>query len=276
MGVTIDGKTLNQLGLAMLKEHQHPAAPSTRDYTISIPGMAGAYDFGSDLGVRQFTLPLLVKPQPNENALALKVREIMKTFFDQYGKPRTIKLIFDYEPDKYYNVRYSGSLDMSRFKTMTKIVFPLTAFDPYAYALSSAYDSKNKQNYDTGLKYDNGLMYPNTQNFQWLYSTHYSGVHNYSYYETTLKIIIKGRCKNPKITNLKTGKWIQINETFADADQLIIDTKTWTVVKNGTINLLAKYTGDFIQLVEGDNSFLFESETPPSAQVSFEWNHLFL
>lgn len=275
MSVTIDGKTLNELGLAMLKEHQHPAAPSTRDYTVSIPGMAGAYDFGSDLGVRQFTLPLLVKPQPNENALALKVREITKIFFDQYGKPKTVKLTYDYEPDKYYNVRYSGSLDTIRYKTMANIVFPVTAFDPYAYSLSSAYDQKN-QKYDDGLKYNTGLMYPNTQGFKWLYTTHYSGVHNYSYYETTLKIIVKGRCKNPKITNLATGKWIQINETFTDADQLIIDAKTWTVVKNGTINLLSKYKGDFIQLVEGDNSFLFESETHPSASVNFEWNHLFL
>ncbi|PGU29660.1 phage tail protein, partial [Bacillus cereus] len=95
MSLTIDGKTLKELGLALLPEHEHPAAPSTRDYTVTIPGMSGAYDFGADLEARPFTLPLLVKPQSSYE-LAPKIREIMKTFFDPYGKPKTMKLTFDY------------------------------------------------------------------------------------------------------------------------------------------------------------------------------------
>ncbi|PGU31112.1 phage tail protein, partial [Bacillus cereus] len=95
MSLTIDGKTLNELGLALLPGHEHPAAPSTRDYTVSLPGVSGSYDFGADLDVRSFTLPLLVKPLSIYES-APKIREIMKTFFNQYGKPKTVKLTFDY------------------------------------------------------------------------------------------------------------------------------------------------------------------------------------
>lgn len=189
MSLTIDGKTLNELGLALLPEHQHPAAPSTRDYTVTIPGVPGAYDFGADLEARPFTLPILVKPQPNNYLSALKIREVMKTFFDSHGKPKTVKLIFDYEPDKYYKVRYSGSLDTTRYKTMANLVFPLTAYDPRAYALDTAYDKKTL--YDSGAKYNSGIIYPNPREFDWRYTIHYSGVHNHSYYEAPLKIIVK-------------------------------------------------------------------------------------
>lgn len=276
MSLTLDGKTLDELGLALLEDHQHPVAPPTRDYTVSIPGMDGEHDFGADLGPLPFTLSLLVKPQPNRTLLAAKVRDVMKVFFDAYGKPKTMKLIYDYEPDKYYNVRYSGSLDPSRFKTMAKLVFPVTAFDPWAYALSTAYD-KDLQ-YDSGVQYDQGLIYPNPTSFNWLYPQHYSGVYNYSQFITPLKLIIKGACINPKITNLNTGNWIQISDTFVSTDELIIDSKTFTVVKNGTINLLGKYTSnvkEFVQLIEGDNGFMFESDSTPNAVVIFDWQHKF-
>lgn len=276
MSLTIDGKHISELNLQLLRDHQNPAAPSTRDNVMTIPGMHGAYDFGASLGAREFNLPVHLKLKNEYETLSSAIRKVMAVFIDPYGKPKTVKLIFDYEPDKYYMVRYSGNIPINRLFSMGKFELPLTAYDPHAYANSNAYDPKDKQDYDKGLQYDSGIVYPNTQGFKWLYPLHYSGVFNYSYYATPFKVIVKGRCKNPKITNLNTGAWVQISETFNDSDQFIIDAKTWTVVKNGTTNLLTKYKGDFIQLIEGENGFKFESETIPSAQVKFEWNHLFL
>ncbi|OJD90267.1 hypothetical protein A9485_08515 [Bacillus cereus] len=276
MSLTIDGKSLNQLGLALLPGFQHPAAPPIRDYTVSIPGRPGAYYFGSDIDPLQFNLPLIIKPQEDRYKLAATIRKMVSVFIDSYGKPKQVKLIYDYEPDKYYLVRYSGSMPIDRYFRMGKFELPLVAYDPYAYANPDAYDAKAKQEYDKGLVYNSGIVYPNTTGFQWVYPTHYSGVQNHSHYEAPFKLIIKGRCKNPKITNLNSGVWIQITETFNDNDQLIIDAKTWTVVKNGNTNLLTKFKGDFIQLTEGENGFMFESETMPSAQVTFDWNHLFM
>lgn len=276
MSLTIDGKRLNELNLALLPGFQHPAAPPIRDYTVSIPGRPGAYYFGSDIDPMEFNLPLIIKPQENRFELAKAIRNVVSIFTDAYGKPKEVKLTFDYEPDKYYLVRYSGSMSIERYVRMGKFELPLVAYDPHAYAKPDAYDAKIKQEYDKGLVYNSGIVYPNTQGFQWVYPIHYSGVQNHSHYNAPFKLIIKGRCKNPKITNLNSGVWIQITETFNDNDQLIIDAKTWTVVKNGNINLLTKFKGDFIQLTEGENGFMFESETTPSAQVTFDWNHLFL
>ncbi|PER85876.1 phage tail protein [Bacillus thuringiensis] len=138
MSLTIDGKSLKQLGLALLPGFQHPAAPPIRDYTVSIPGRPGAYYFGSDIDPLEFNLPLIIKPQENRFELAAAIRKMVAAFIDPYGKPKEVKLIYDYEPDKYYLVRYSGSMPIDRYFRMGKFELPLIAYDPYAYSVSSS------------------------------------------------------------------------------------------------------------------------------------------
>lgn len=135
MSLTIDGKSLNQLGLALLPGFQHPAAPPIRDYTVSIPGRPGAYYFGSDIDPLEFNLPLIIKPQENRFELATSIRKMVSTFIDPYGKPKVVKLIYDYEPDKYYLAQYSGSLPIDRYFRMGKFELPLIAYDPHAYSV---------------------------------------------------------------------------------------------------------------------------------------------
>ncbi|MFE5392552.1 phage tail domain-containing protein [Bacillus thuringiensis] len=140
MSLTIDGKSLKQLGLALLPGFQHPAAPPIRDYTVAIPGRPGAYYFGSDIDPLQFSLPLIIKPQENRFELAAVIRKMVAAFIDPYGKPKEVKLIYDYEPDKYYLVRYSGSLPIERYLRMGKFELPMTAYDPYAYSVAASTD----------------------------------------------------------------------------------------------------------------------------------------
>lgn len=135
MSLTIDGKSLNQLGLALLPGFQHPAAPPIRDYTVSIPGRPGAYYFGSDIDPLEFNLPLIIKPQEDRYRLSAAIRKMVSVFIDSYGKPKRIKLIYDYEPDKYYLAQYSGSLPIDRYFRMGKFELPLIAYDPHAYSV---------------------------------------------------------------------------------------------------------------------------------------------
>lgn len=88
MSLTIDGKSLNQLGLALLPGFQHPAAPPIRDYTVSIPGRPGAYYFGSDIDPLEFNLPLIIKPQEDRFLLTAAIRKMVAAFIDPYGKPK--------------------------------------------------------------------------------------------------------------------------------------------------------------------------------------------
>ncbi|WP_144561688.1 phage tail domain-containing protein [Bacillus mycoides] len=264
MSLTIDGKTLNELGLALLPGHEHPAAPSTRDYTVTVPGMPGAYDFGADLEARPFTLPLLVKPQPEQYLLAPKIREIMKTFFDPYGKPKTVKLIFDYEPDKYYKVRYSGSLDTTRYKTMTNLVFPLTAFDPYAYSVVDTVDD---------------VLWGDDIPFM---SDIPLGVGDYSHEvtaPTTLQIentgslvvrpIITINGSASSMTLTANGKSFSVGG-FPEGAFLLIDSQHYMVTRHGQ-NYLSKMTGDFLELMPGVNSIGITG-TNLHFQISFEFN----
>ncbi|MCC2361668.1 phage tail family protein [Bacillus cereus] len=135
MSLTIDEKSLNQLGLALLPGFQHPAAPPIRDYTVSIPGRPGAYYFGSDIDPLEFNLPLIIKPQEDRYKLVSTIRKMVAAFIDPYGKPKEVKLIYDYEPDKYYLARYSGSIPIERYLRMGKFELPMIAYDPYAHSI---------------------------------------------------------------------------------------------------------------------------------------------
>jgi phage-related protein len=267
MSLTLDGKRPEELGLKLLQEHQHPVLPDTRDRSVEIPGKHGAYDFGADLGVRPFELPFMVN-QFKKVDVQQKVREFTRLLVNPDGRPKTIPLIFDYEPDKSYSVRYTGSLPIDRLVRMGEFVLPLTAFDPYAYALANAYDPKEDYQYDVN-NYGEGY-YENTQSFKWEYSNHYSGVHNYSYYETELILTIQGTVTNPSITHLETGTILTLpsinNET------MVINSSNFTV-KVGEVNSLVGT--DFIKIISGDNGFLFEGENP-NATVTYQWKHKFL
>ncbi|PFE67402.1 phage tail protein [Bacillus cereus] len=140
MSLTIDGKRISELKLALLPEFQHPAAPPVRDYTVSIPGRPGAYYFGSEIEPLEFNLPLLVKPQENRYELAAAIRKMVDAFIDHYGKPKEVKLIYDYEPDKYYLARYSGSMPIERYISMGKFELPMIAYDPHAYSVAETDD----------------------------------------------------------------------------------------------------------------------------------------
>ncbi|UUE91747.1 distal tail protein Dit [Bacillus cereus] len=135
MSLTIDGKRISELKLALLPGFQHPAAPPIRDHAVSIPGRSGAYYFGSEIEPMQFSLPLLVKPQENRFELSAAIRKMVAAFIDPHGRPKEIKLIYDYEPDKYYLARYSGSMPIDRYISMGKFELPMIAYDPHAYSI---------------------------------------------------------------------------------------------------------------------------------------------
>ncbi|UBR30182.1 phage tail family protein [Bacillus sp. SD-4] len=247
MSLTIDGKTLNELGLALLPGHEHPAAPSTRDYTVSIPGVSGEYDFGADLESRPFTLPLLVKPQPSQYLLALKIREIMKVFFNQYGKPKTVKLIFDYEPDKYYKVRYSGSLDTTRFKTMANLVFPLTAFDPHAY---SVIDTSDVVLWGDNIPFLSDISF-GIRDYQYnVLEPSYLRIDNLGSLVARPVIEITGSASTMVLR--ANGKEFSIGG-FPEGTTLLIDSEHYVVMKDGQ-NYIHKMTGDFLELMPGANT----------------------
>ena len=137
MGIRLDNKKPKDFGLIFLTEHYHPMTPEMRTKTLSIPGMAGEWDFGSEWGPRPFTLPFGIIEHDNF-ARQRKLNTFVAFLLDAYGRPRPIKLYFDYEPDKYYEVKLAAKIDPSRLRHSARFDVQFTAHDPFKkYAVPS-------------------------------------------------------------------------------------------------------------------------------------------
>jgi predicted phage tail component-like protein len=133
-GFRLNNVPAKQLGLQLIRDAQRPVLPPTVDYGIQIPGRNGVWDHGADLGPKTFTLNCgLIKR--NDIHLQTAVSQLAAFLVDRYGKPRPLELIFDYQPDRKYYVRYAGDLAIDRIAGFGRIAMPLVAFDPHAYAL---------------------------------------------------------------------------------------------------------------------------------------------
>lgn len=133
-GFILGGKTAIELGLRLKYTSDRPILPSTVDRTVSIPGRNGLMDFGADVGQRQFNLECGMIYN-NHIELQTAVSKLAAFLHDPYGRPKTMKLILDSQPERYYNVRYSGSLPIDRIAGFGEFTLPLVGFDPYAYKL---------------------------------------------------------------------------------------------------------------------------------------------
>lgn len=134
--ITLDGYSLKHFGL-LCEKQTNPMTPNFENKTLSIPGRDGLYNFGSNIKERslEFNLAAIDK---DKNLLQQKLRTFASFLFDAYGKPREIKLIYSYEPDKYYMVKVSSEIDPDRVMRTGKFSLKFTAYNPYAYSVAYA------------------------------------------------------------------------------------------------------------------------------------------
>lgn len=305
MTAFINGTDFAEYGVRVLAGSQHDALPETRDRTVTIPGRHGALDFGADLGARQFELKCGLIDAISPADLQRKMRALMADLTDGYGRPKTFRLSFSEEPEKYYEARLTGRVPVDRIHRLGFFSLPFTAFDPAAYASLTAYDPTESQTYDSGLVYNDynadavtmdsdtvtmdsaltfesgqpsGLYFPNTVTLDWMYTRHYTGAHNYSPYNTPLSIVIDGAVINPRITNQTNGQSMAIGVTLKAGEKLVVNVADYSVkrvVGGVETNLLTEYSGDFVELVSGDNSLVLEGGLP-NATVTLDWSHKFI
>ncbi|WML38708.1 phage tail family protein [Neobacillus sp. OS1-2] len=127
--ILLDGIPISHWGLQIQKEHDHPAVSDLRSRTMAIPGMDGEWDFGSESGPKPFNFPLgFIEYDMYEKQRRLN--EFVAFLFDHYGKPREMKLSFEYEPDKYYFVKLSNGFTPRRIFGFAFFDLPLIAYKP--------------------------------------------------------------------------------------------------------------------------------------------------
>lgn len=228
--IILDGKPIEEYGLYPLKGHTHPL-PNHTSKTMKIPGRPGLWYFGSELGVRSLNQPVgILRGNPADTQR--KLNDFIRSLFDDFGKPREIELIYDYEPDKHYTVKFDGSIDPQRIHEYTEFNLPLTAFDPYKY--SNAYGDEVtwgnetitfEYNYLLGREGLNGSVQVTSQR--------------------TLDVTLDGLAVQPifEISGTANGLTISANgysfvlPNFANTDW-VIDFEDYTVHKNGAETML--------------------------------------
>ncbi len=129
LGVKLDGRDPKEFGLIFLQDHYHPMTPEIRSKTLAIPGMSGEWDFGSERGPKPFNLPFGII-EYDRFKKQRKLNDFVAFLFDVYGSPRSIKLSFNYEPDKYYNVKLKSRIDPERLYHSAKFDVPFIAHKP--------------------------------------------------------------------------------------------------------------------------------------------------
>lgn len=245
MPVYLDGVNLEDLGVRVSREYQHPAAPETRDYTMEIPGRHGAWDFGADLGPRRIELPcFVVKNTPAD--VQRTIRALMAHLFDAYGRPKTMWLVFSTEPDKYYLARISGGLPVERIYRVGRFVLPFVAYDPFAYSVAT--NDEVVWGSET-ITFEADYLMGHTGGQVQTVTSPQSYIVTVMGYTVRPTILVNGTGSN--VTISANGKSFSLG-SFVDANW-IVDGENYTVTKGGK-NALSEFSGDFLDLLPGENT----------------------
>lgn len=243
--VWIDDQLLQDEGITVLISSEEPALPSMRNISVSVPGRHGAYDFGAYLEPREFTLNV-VFPRQSYTDLKRQIREFNRRFIDIYGRPKTVKLRFGDEVDKFYYVRLTDGVPVERAAERGFLSLKLVAYDPYAYSLVMA---------------DEVLWGSEIITFEWDYMFGHTG-NNVNRIQSDAEIIytVEGEAVQPiiEISGKAEGLIIEANEyvimfdSFTGTD-FVLDFEKYVVIKNGEETLEGVEFREFI-LFPGNNT----------------------
>lgn len=133
----IDGsvaKRLEDFGMVALMGHGHQVMPSFENRNKAIAGKFGLWHFGYEVNGKTHKIPIGII-EYDKVELQRKLNELASFLFDQSGGPKLIKLIYDYEPDKFYTARIDSNIVPSRKKSgITEIELSFISEDPYKYS----------------------------------------------------------------------------------------------------------------------------------------------
>lgn len=239
--ITLDHTDLSKWKLKTVGQTVNPATPDIRTKTMDIPGMPGSWDYGSDWGPRTFTIPLYIQESDMYERQRL-MREFVAFLLDSYGRPRPIKLTFDYDPDKYYLVKLNSRMDPERLYRLNKFELSLIAHDPIAKFIVPS----NQISWDSDIPFMSDVLWGMdktefTINGPQTITLVYSG-------NVAMRagFILKGSGTNVKVSaNGKTMTFGNMSNTTYE-----VDGQSYSIKKDGVDSLV---TSEFIELIHGEN-----------------------
>ncbi|HHT7042037.1 hypothetical protein B4087_5800 [Bacillus cereus] len=246
--ITLDDKyRFENFGFICLPGYDDSITPIFDRKTYSIPGVEGVIPFGTEVKEKPFSYPLMIMERFHIE-MQQKFERFTDFFFDQYGNPRQVKMVRDYDPSKFYYVELAQQITPDRLPEDGKFVLPLVAHDPRAY---SVVNSNDKITWGSKIPFATPIIFGYKQSQYDVISPQTLVINNIG--TLVVRPIIK-------ITGTAQGLTLTINGkgfSFGDLNNetLLIDAATYTVKKNNQ-NYLFKMTGDFkrLELVPKNNN----------------------
>lgn len=246
--ITLDDKyRLEDFGFICEPGYDDPLTPSFTRKTYSIPGREGVIPFGTEIKEKEFSYPLMIMERFHIE-MQRKFEKFTGFFFDQYGNPRKVKMVRDYDPSKFYYVELAQQITPDRLPEDGKFVLPLVAYDPRGYSIVKSTD---KIKWGTRIPFATQIPFGYKPSQYNVVSSQTLNVDNNGSLVVRPIIEISGTVTelilniNSEVFNFGNLK----NET------LLIDAQHYTVKKNSQ-NYLFKMTGNLekIELFPGNNT----------------------
>lgn len=246
--ITLDDKyRLEDFGFICEPGYDDPLTPSFTRKTYSIPGREGVIPFGTEIKEKEFSYPLKIFERFHFD-MQRKFDNFIGFFFDNYGQPRKIKMIRDYDPSKFYYVELAQQITPDRLAEDGKFVLPLVAYDPRAY---SVVKSAEKITWGSRIPFATKIPFgykPSQYIVNGPQSLEVNNIGN-----LVVKPIIE-------IIGTVTALTLTLNGnsfSFGDLnnEKLLIDAASYTVIKNGQ-NHLFKMKGNLekLEILPGKNN----------------------
>jgi phage-related protein len=222
--------------------NEDPATPNYESKTLFIPGRVGMWDFGTEIKDRPFSFPLKIIDRFYTN-MQRSLNDFVAFLLDPYGKPRIIKIEFDYDPGKHYFVKINGPIVPKRVDGEWIYNLNFIANDPLKYS--------NTENYEvhwdsTTVTFDDAYSI-NTMFVEDVLITSPQTVETtITGFALTPNILISGSGTNVKLE--ANGKSLTLG-TFSNSN-FEIKGSDFTILKDGQEVFI---NGDFLSLLPGLN-----------------------
>ena len=248
-GLTFNGKhSFNDLGLIMFSQNR-PILPEAKIITEEISGKDGEYDFSTVNPDKR----IKYKNRSMEIKFTIKERDLITLRQKAHSVAEWLacgeqNLIFDDDPNVYWIAKVTNKVDLEHQIIITKEFTVYFSCKPYCY--SSTLTTSTHAVAANGSK---------------------TVANSGTYVKPVIRI--SGACDT--ISFAVNGKTLTYTAPIAVGQPIEIDCEGGTAYKSGTSSVLNNVSGDFIELIKGNNVVVIAG-TNLNCEVSFVFRSKYL
>lgn len=262
--ITLDDKyRFEDFGFICVPGYDDSITPNFDRKTYSIPGVEGVIPFRTEVKEKSFSYPLMIMERFHIE-MQRKFEKFTDFFFDQYGNPRQVKMVRDYDPSKFYYVELAQQITPDRLPEDGKFTLPLVAYDPRAYSVMK---SNDKITWGSKIPFVTPITFGHKPSQYDVLGPTTLNVNNIGSLVVRPVMEIFGRAKS--LTIRINGALF----TFGDLTNgiVVIDAERYTVMKNGQ-NYLYEMKGNIeaLRMNPGENEVEIRG-TDLAVQLTFDF-----